>query len=185
MEEVLWLIPIIHFAIIYFLAKREHILPKLRRNYAIMYLDWLFILVDWSLTANHSFSFAPFMICFLICAIPIYYLNKGWRNSKQKKKETTLFFNPDESMNKVGITHTVFMLIQGALSLLFFISSTNNLAYLAGIISLVIYFAAYCVIIKRIRKLRFVHKVEMPYVIAGLVLAIMRLVLALCGLTFI
>jgi hypothetical protein len=185
MTQMFWLIsliPIIHFTLVYFLAMRNRILHKLKKNYAIMYLDWLFIFVNLSLVMNESATMNTFFLFLLLCIIPLFHLKRGWRDSKQKRKETTLFFNTNGSLNSVGIAHSAFMLLQGALSLQFFFSHALNNSYFIGLLS---YFLAYCLIIKYVRKLRFVKKIEMPFVIFGLVLVILRLIGAMYELAII
>lgn len=176
------LIPIAHFILAYYFAVKEKILTKLKRNYAIMYLDWLFIFVNLSILLNNSFSTSSFWLFFLICVVPIIHLKTAWRNSKNKRKETTLFFTNAGKLNRVGIVHTAFMLIQGTISLQFFFSKANSNNYFIGLVALFVYFAAYCLVIKYVRKLKFVKKVEMSYVLFGLFLVLVRAILAIIEL---
>ena len=177
MYELLALIPIIHFVLLFTLSDKT-MRGLLMKNYAVMYLDWLFVPFNLLIASSLNFSWSLFSLFFVVAILLTFFLHWRWQRIHNKPVETKLFFS-DHGMTLQGWIHFGFMSVQSAIVLAVFFSPAISSSYFWMLALLLVYCAAFLFIIVFVRKVRLLSKVEAPFILLGFVLIVLRMILLL------
>ena len=167
------LLPIINFSTLYLVSKSRNTLHMLKGLYALTILDWVFVPFNFLIAYSISFSWKLFAICLSIALIPIIILHYKWHKICQKPSETK-YLTTDKGLTTEGWIHFTFMIIQISMALTFIFSKAIYPYYYFALVCLISYFVGYLIIIKFVRRIKIISKVEFPLVILGLIALIIR-----------
>jgi hypothetical protein len=172
---LLGLIPVLNFCLSYYLAKKSGRLALLGKNYALTYLDWLFVPFNFLLLYSIYLSPVIFLVSLAISAAGNLHVHLRWLKIRQKPVETR-FFSRGNSPNTLWSLHLVFSTIQAALVLTSFFSRAVSADYYLLMLPLFLYLLSYILIIRYVRRVEWVMKLEMPFVFLGMVSLVARVV---------
>ncbi len=172
------LVPILHYALLYAISRKRKTLSLLRGNYAITYLDWLFVPFNALIPIATVFSWKRFFLFSFVALLTVLVLHHRWR-TMANRPETRYLCVSKKGLTPEGIVHFVFMILQIALVLTVFVSTPISAWYAVLLGLLLAYLAGYVLIIKYVRGLRIVTKPEHPFLIGGIVVVSVRLILAI------
>jgi hypothetical protein len=174
MLSLLALWPIVHFVVIYSVSKVNGTIAKLKGLYAVTILDWVFVPFNFLISYSISFNWKIFLLFMLLSLISISILHYKWHKIPIKPAETK-FFTKNNGLTQEGRIHFIFMTVQAALVLTLLFSKAIYPAYYYTLVCLMLYIIGYLLIIKFVRRIRLISKVEFPLLIIGLVLLIIRI----------
>ncbi len=170
------LLPILHYALLYTISRKRKTLSLLRGNYAITYLDWLFVPFNALIPVATVFSWKRFLPFSFVALLAVLVLHSRWR-TMANRPETRYLCVSKKGLTPEGIVHFAFMILQIAIVLTVFVSNPTSMWYAAMLGLLLIYLIGYVLIIKYVRGLRIVTKPEHPFLIGGIVVVCVRLLL--------
>ncbi|HIH24229.1 TPA: hypothetical protein HA251_04305 [Candidatus Woesearchaeota archaeon] len=179
MYQWLAVIPVIHFLLLYAVTTKD-MLPVLKRNYAIMYLDWLFVPFNYWIGPGVLFNKWLFLAFLLIAGGVVVLLHSRWQAITNKPVETRLFFST-RGLTAQGWIHFIFMCVQSTVVLTVLASHAISSLYLLLLGLLLLYCVAYLLVVMFVRRVRVMSKAEAPFVVLGIVALIIRGPLYLFG----
>lgn len=173
---VLSLLPLVSFLVIYSFSYKYNRLRLLKDNYAIAYLDWIFVPFNFLIPLNIVFSWTRFIPAIILTIIGSIILNFKWKKMKQIPSETKYLINKN-GFSPEGYTHLIFMSLQAAIISTVIISKAISSYYIILLALLLMYLIAYLIIIMLVRKVRVRSKVERPLLFLGIFLLIIRIII--------
>ena len=176
MLEYLALWPVIHFILIYIVSKINNKIDLLHNIYAIIYLDWLFVPFNYLIVSSVNFSWMLFLIFLCISLITTIFLHKKWHKNNNGSRQANYFIDKN-GLTTEGWIHFIFMVVQASLVLTVLLSVPTSINFSYMIICLLAYIIGYMLIVKFVRKINLNSKAEMPFLIIGLIIVILRIVL--------
>jgi len=171
--ELLALLPVVNFLILYLVSKSKNTLHHLKNLYALTILDWIFVPFNYLIVHSVSFSWKLFLICTLIVIIPLIILHYKW-HKLSKKPNKKKYLTTDKGLTAEGWIHFVFMAIQTSLVLTLILSKAIYPYYYYALACIALYIIGYLIILKLVRKIRMMSKVEFPLLLLGLIVLIIR-----------
>jgi hypothetical protein len=145
----------------------------LKGLYALTVLDWVFVPFNLLIAYSVNFSWTLFLICLFLTLIPVIYLHYKWHKIRQKPSETK-YLTTDNGLTPEGWIHFVFMIVQLSLVATFVLSKAIYPYYYYALVCVSLYLVGYMLIIKFVRRIKVISKVEFPLVIIGLIVIIIR-----------
>jgi hypothetical protein len=168
MLELLALLPILHYFLLYFYSRpRKYDLFK---THSVQYLDWIFVPFNFLIPYAISFSWTVFLITLPLVTFMTFILHLSW------KKRADSHVSESGRFTREGIIHLIFMSVQATLAGTLFISSRISVWYMVELLLLLAYLLGYLFVIKRILKKDIMHFNEGMFVIGGCVLVILRMI---------
>lgn len=172
------LLPVLQYGLLYGISRKRNTLSLLHGNYAITYLDWLFVPFNALIPFSVAFSWTRFSLFAAVALIAVIVLHNRWRTMAQRP-ETRYLCVSKKGLTPEGVVHFAFMILQIALVLTVFVGTPVSSWYAATLCLLLAYLVGYILIIKYVRRLRIVTKPEHPFIIGGIIVVSVRLLLLL------
>lgn len=172
MLRYLALLPLLHVIVIAVISKLNKTLGLLKRIYAIMYLDWLFVPFNYFLAVSVDFSWQLFFAFMLISLAVLILLHKKWHSNLGTLKYGKFFFKK-KGLTAEGCAHLVFMILESAIVVTGIFSRATSIYYIFAMLSLLAYLVSYFVVVTFIWK-ELNSKTEVPFVILGIIVVIVR-----------
>jgi hypothetical protein len=179
MLELLVVIPFLHFALIYIASKLKGTTDKLWGIYAIKYLDWFFVPLNFLVPFAVIFNLKLFLISVGSSLFFIIVLHKRWKVIKDPKSPSKFFIGKN-GMTIEGWIHFIFMCIQTSIIITVFVSvPINSFYYILMLNCIAAYIVGYLLIIRYVRKVAIASKAEAPFLLVGLLLVVLRTIFIL------
>lgn len=174
--KYLFLLPLIHFFILYFISLRKKQLKKFFNSYAIAYLDWFFVPFNFFVPLAVIFSWKKFLVILIISFLITFILHKKWFNNDIEKKQTSILINK-KKLTFEGKIHFLFMLFQAGIVGTVLLSKGTSINYVFMNLFLILYILGYFAVVKYIRNYEFIKKPEIPLLVLGLIIIIIRIII--------
>ncbi|MGV8168723.1 MAG: hypothetical protein ACP5N3_01575 [Candidatus Nanoarchaeia archaeon] len=166
------LFPVV-FLSVFIISLRGKRLWFLKRNYAFLYIDWVFVPFNFLIAYSVVFSWKIFVISLIVTAVPTIILHNRWNKLNNVPKEIKYFVS-ENGVSLEGKIHFVFMTLQAAIVLTVIFSRATSNYYLLMMLCLLIYFISYLLTVIFVRHIRLRSKPETPYMLTGLLLVLIR-----------
>lgn len=146
---LLALVPVLHFTLLYYFAKKNDRLHFVRKNYALWYTDWLYLpfnaLYVYTLIINPILLGLSFIFSMTVSIITHHFI----RDRAVKQEGKTLFVSKGKYTHEAHV-HFIFSVIEMSLVLNALFSVPISIFYTYLFIPILLYFAAWLFLMKRI-----------------------------------
>jgi len=171
--SLLAILPVINFVLLFLVSKSRRTLHMLKGLYALTILDWVFVPFNFLIPYSVIFSWKMFFICMLLSLVPMIILHYKWHKIRQKPSETK-YLTTDKGLTPEGWIHFIFMIVQLSLVATFVFSKAKVPYYYYAIVCIMLYLVGYLIILKFVRRIKAISKIEFPLLIVGLIILIIR-----------
>ncbi len=173
MLQYLALLPVFHFIMLFTLSNIHETYGLMKSKYSIMYLDWVFVPFNYLIPLGVNFSLQLFSIIALIVFIVTVFLHMNWHSTRTDQAH--YFFNK-HGLTQEGGVHFIFMTVQTALVITVLLSNPISPYYGLMLACLFAYLGGYILIVKYVRKVSLRSRAELPFLIVGIFVVIVRLI---------
>ncbi len=168
----LWFIVI--FSAVLIISIKTNRIWLLKKNYAFLYLDWLFVPFNFLIPYSLVFSWKLFFVFLVVSTIVVIFLHNKWHQLKEVPNEMKYFVS-DKGITLEGKLHFVFMTIETAIVLTALFSRATTHYYVFMMLCLLIYLISYLLIVRFVRHMKLRSKPELPFLLLGLISLFVRI----------